>query len=143
MATQTKNYPPNSMERRQKTRKADKCQLCGTKTDLKDQYTVVNDLEAGKPIKKKNAARRGAENLSHYCGDCADKRVKQKQAWLDSRNGDAPKAKPAAKKAAKPKAAKAKTARKGAPTAAKKKAAVKKPKRVVKKKAAADSADPF
>lgn len=70
---------------RDKARKAGRCQLCNAKVPLKDQFTVVNDLEAGKPVKRKNAARRGAEKLSHYCGDCADKRVKQKQAWLKAR----------------------------------------------------------
>lgn len=88
------NDVPNSLEHRAATRKANSCQLCGTKTPLKDQFTVVNDLEAGTVKKQKNAARRGAEKMSHYCGDCAGKRVKQKEAWLKTReesaNGSAP-----------------------------------------------------
>lgn len=68
-----------------RTRKAGQCQLCKAKVALTEQYTVVNDLDAGKAIKKKNAARPGAESLSHYCADCADKRVKQKTAWLKTR----------------------------------------------------------
>lgn len=113
MATATKNYPPNDLDRREKTRKAEKCQLCGTKSPLSDQFTVVNDLENGVVVKKKNAARKGAESLSHYCGDCAGKRVTQKQAWLDGRDESpkpkkAAKAKPAAKDKAAPKAAKGK-----------------------------------
>lgn len=103
MATKTKgdytfkhNAVPNSLSHREKTRKENRCQLCGTKTPLKDQFTVVNDLEEGKVKKQKNAARKGAEKLSHYCGDCASKRVKQKETWLKTReestNGTAPKA---------------------------------------------------
>lgn len=72
-------------ERRARTRKAGKCQMCESKVPLKDQYTVTNDLEQGRPIKRKNAARKGAEAASHYCGECADRRVKQKQAWLNAR----------------------------------------------------------
>jgi hypothetical protein len=110
MATKTKkapHYPPNDGSRRERTRKAEKCQLCETKVPLKEQFTVVNDLDEGKPVKKKNAARRGAEKLSHYCGECATKRVKQKQAWLDSRDG-----KPAAKTTTKKSSAKKTTGRK-------------------------------
>jgi hypothetical protein len=72
-------------KRRERTRKEGKCQMCKATVSLKEQYTVVNDLDAGKPVKRKNAVRKGAEHWSHYCGDCADKRVGQKQAWINAR----------------------------------------------------------
>lgn len=72
-------------ERRARTRKAGKCQMCESKVPLKDQYTVHNDLEKGIVRKHRNAARKGAETASHYCGECVERRVKQKQAWLDAR----------------------------------------------------------
>lgn len=104
------NDVPNSLDHREKTRKANTCQLCGVKVPLKDQFTVVNDLENGTVKKQKNAARKGAEKMSHYCGpdknDCAGKRVKQKEAWLKTReeqsNGSSK------SKAAKPKKSSAK-----------------------------------
>jgi hypothetical protein len=71
--------------RRERTRKEGKCQLCEMKVPVKDQYTVINDLDVGKPVKQKNAARKGAEKLSHYCDGCADRRVGQKQTWIDAR----------------------------------------------------------
>lgn len=103
---------PNSLTRRQRTRNEGKCQLCETKTSLKDQYVVTNDLEAGTVKASKDASKPSRENMSHYCGDCKDKRINQKQAWLDSRDGST-KAKPKSKKgkakkaAAKPKGKKA------------------------------------
>jgi hypothetical protein len=115
---------PNSLSRRERTRKEGKCQLCEAKVPLSEQYTVTNDLEAGTVSKKKNAARKGAETASHYCGpsqnDCAGKRVKQKSDWLASREsggtkktkGKSKKGKAAAKKATAKKAVK-KTAKKG------------------------------
>lgn len=127
MAAATKNYPPNDKKRRESTRKRNECQLCHTKIGIKSQYTVTNDLDAGKAIK----GRKGTipEGSSHYCGDCADKRVKQKQTWLDAReNGSTPKPKAKATKAAK--------ATKKAPA----KKAAKKP--AAKAKASA-AADPF
>lgn len=72
-------------KRRERTRKQGRCQLCETTVPLKEQYTVVNDLDAGKAVKQKNAARKGAEKLSHYCEGCADRRVGQKQAWINAR----------------------------------------------------------
>jgi hypothetical protein len=72
-------------KRRKRTRKEGKCQMCEKKVPLKDQNTVVNDLDAGKPMKRKNAARKDAEKLSHYCDGCADKRLGQKQAWINAR----------------------------------------------------------
>lgn len=102
--TFAKEDAPNQMSHREATRKQKRCQLCGTKVPLTDQYTVQNDLENLTVTKRKNAARKGAETMSHYCSDCADKRVTQKQAWIDSvysgGNGKA-KSKPAARKAAK------------------------------------------
>lgn len=138
MTTKTKgaNYPPNLLSRREDTRKKGQCQLCRAKVDLKDQYTVENDLKAQTVTKKKNAARKGAEKMSHYCGDCATKRVDQKKAWMKSihgltaENGDSDAAsKPKAKKATVKKAA-AKAKATVAKTASKPKATG--PKRVVK-----------
>lgn len=123
------NDPPNLIKRRVDTKKKDQCQLCRTKVKISDQFTVVNDLDNNVPVKKK-VGTRDIGTLSHYCGDCAKKRVKQKQAWLDQRD-DAPKkaAKPKAKKAAAKPKAKAKAGKKGGKAKAK------------KEKAA--SADPF
>jgi hypothetical protein len=72
-------------KRRERTRKDGKCQLCEKSVPLKEQYTVANDLKAGTASKRTDASRKGAEAASHYCGECADKRVKQKQAWLNAR----------------------------------------------------------
>lgn len=72
-------------ERRVRTRKAGKCQMCESGVPLKDQYTLTNDLDKGVVVKRKNATRKGAEAASHYCGACAERRVKQKQAWLNAR----------------------------------------------------------
>jgi hypothetical protein len=72
-------------ERRARTRKAGKCQMCESKVPLKEQYTVHNDLGNGTVHKRKNAARKGAETASHYCAECVERRVKQKQAWLNAR----------------------------------------------------------
>lgn len=117
---------PNLMSRRERTRKEGKCQLCEKKTPIKDQYTVVNDLDEGVATKRKNAGAKGNETSSHYCGECADKRVTQKEAWINSvRNADA-----------KPKAKKGKKGAKGKAKAKAKKAtkkAVKKVKKVAKK----------
>lgn len=72
-------------ERRDRTRKERKCQMCESSVPLNKQYTVENDLEAGTVKVRKNAARKGAESASHYCETCKSKRVKQKQAWLTAR----------------------------------------------------------
>jgi hypothetical protein len=72
-------------ERRERTRKEGKCQMCEESVPLTKQYTVTNDLEAGTVKAQKNAARKGAETASHYCEECKDKRIKQKQAWLKAR----------------------------------------------------------
>lgn len=123
---------PNSLSRRERTRNEGKCQLCETKTDLKEQFTVTNDLDAGTVVKKKNAARKGAEAASHYCSDCAAKRVKQKGDWLASRDGET-----------KPKKGKKAAAKKGAKKAVKK-APSKKGKKAVKKAAKkGGSKEPF
>jgi len=71
--------------RRERTRKEGKCQMCEKKVPLAKQFTVTNDLEAGTVKAQKNVARKGAETASHYCEKCKDKRLKQKQAWLDAR----------------------------------------------------------
>lgn len=75
-----------SSEKRERTRREGKCQICEKAVPLGEQYTVVNDLENGKVVKRKNAAKR--EDKSHYCGDCASRRVKEKQAWLDARTAE-------------------------------------------------------
>lgn len=101
MATSTKSRAadrrkrPNYGKRKGETKKVDECQLCDTPTPLKDQYTVVNEKDedgtfTGKAIKTKigRGAAKHPDNLSHYCGDCADKRVKQKEAWVARRLAD-------------------------------------------------------
>jgi hypothetical protein len=77
-------FNTNSLERRMGTRKENRCQLCLTKAPLDEQFTVVNDLEAGTVKKSKNASADKNEHLSHYCGDCADKRVTRKEYWMES-----------------------------------------------------------
>ncbi len=72
-------------KRREQTRRNGQCQLCREKVPLEEQFTLANDLEKLTVAKRKNAARKGAETMSHYCGGCADKRVKQKRAWLKAR----------------------------------------------------------
>jgi hypothetical protein len=72
-------------ERRERTRREGKCQLCEKSAPLEKQYTVHNDLKKGTITARKNATRKGAEAASHYCEECKDKRLKQKQAWLDAR----------------------------------------------------------
>lgn len=118
-------FNTNSLERRMGTRKENRCQLCLTKADLDEQYTVVNDLEAGTVKKSKNASAEKNEHLSHYCGDCADKRVKRKEYWMDSvREASGPdqrgktgssKKKPAKKKRVRSKKGKGKKAKGKAP----------------------------
>ena len=127
MATATKKRkkiagPPNDLSRREKTRKAEKCQLCLTKVPLKEQFTVQNDLENLKVVVKKNAARKGAEKMSHYCGTCKDERVKLKTAWMQRTHGEGA-AKKVAPKTAKPKASKTVRKAKAKPAAKKKVAA--------------------
>jgi hypothetical protein len=70
----------------ERTRKEGKCQLCEKSVSLAKQYTVHNDLKQGTVRARKNAARKGVEAASHYCEECKDKRLKQKQAWLDARS---------------------------------------------------------
>jgi hypothetical protein len=131
--TKVKNFPPNSNKRSTDTRKKEQCQWCKTKSPLADQFTVVNDLEAndgaGKVVKQKVGKRKLPEKQSHWCGECAEKRVKMSQRWLDRRAGKAP-APAKAKKAKAP--AKAKPAKKAAKPAAK---AAAKPKPKAAKKA--------
>lgn len=126
------NYPPNSKSRVERTRKAEKCQWCGTKVPLKEQYTVR--IEDDKVIKRKDCTRKAAEGKSHWCGDCAAKRVKMSERYLtkrQERNGSAA----TKKKAAKPSGAKKSTAAKktGSGSASGKKAATGPKKRRAKK----------
>jgi hypothetical protein len=100
--------------------------LCETKTPLKSQFVVTNDLEAGKVKVSKDCTKKGRETASHYCEECKDKRVKQKSDWLATRDGSPkPKGKSKAKKGKKG----SKKAVKKAPKKATKKAAKKAPKK--------------
>lgn len=116
---------PNSVEKREVTRKQGQCQKCLTKVPIGQQYTVVNDLDAGTVVKRKDAGKR--EDKSHYCGECADVRVSMKTSWLENQRGQSSggtkkgKGKPKGKAKAK-KAAPKKTAKKAAPKKAGKKA---------------------
>lgn len=128
----------NDGARRAKAAKEGKCQWCQTKVPLEEQFVVYNDFEQKKTIKSKNAAKPGREKLSHYCGDCATKRQKIKQAGdfdkaTGGKRGRPAKAKTAKKKVTKKAAAKPKAT-------AKKKDGGKKKKVVRRKKAAAASA---
>ena len=83
----------NSSERRDGTRKEGRCQLCLNKVPLTDQYTAVNNLDEGTVTKSKKgaAAKESNAHLSHYCGDCVDKRVKRKEYWMENvREADGP-----------------------------------------------------
>lgn len=124
----TKNYPPNDNTRSATTQKKEQCQWCKAKSPLSDQYTVVNDLDAnngaGEVIKKKVGKRKLPAKQSHWCPDCAEKRVKMSQRWLDRRAGiEAKPKKAAAKKVAKKAAKPAKPAAKKKPAARKAKKA--------------------
>lgn len=134
MAAAKTNFPPNLKDRREKRRNKNHCQTCDTAISLKEQYTVVNDLDNGKVNKRKNAARKGAENLNHYCDDCADKRVKRGEYFIQ-RRADGTWGQPLNGKA-KPKKAAKKTAAKAKPKAVKPKPKkAQKAKRVAKPKA--------
>lgn len=122
----TGHFPPNDLTRRQRTRKENRCQLCEAKVPLKDQYVVVNNLEDGSVSAHKDASKPSRETMSHYCADCKDKRLKQKQAWLDARDGESkPRGRPKssgsgkAKTAARGRPAKKAKAKKGGRGAAK------------------------
>lgn len=136
MATAT-----NSKSVRVRTAKAGKCQWCETKTPLENQERVYNDLEKGVVVRERIGKRAAPtvieEGLSHWCGDCADKRVAMATRWLDSRGSTA---KPKAKKASgrKSGAQKASASKKTAKRATAKKATAKK--RVVKKRSKAQPA---
>jgi hypothetical protein len=117
----------NTKERKEKARKQERCRLCWDKVPLKDQFTLEN--VDGTMVRKKNAARRGAEKLWHGCADCSEKRRKVTQRGIEREaeraNGKVkPKAKAKTKAKAKKAPAKAKTKAKKAPA---KKAAAKKP----------------
>jgi hypothetical protein len=134
-------YNTNSLERKLGTRKENRCQLCLTKVPLDEQYTVVNNLEKGSVTKKQNADSEANEHLSHYCGDCADKRVKRKEYWMESvRDGSGPdqrgQASTGRKRKKAPKKAKGKATRKRSA----KKAADKPKRKRTRTKAKADKA---
>lgn len=135
-AANERREQPNLMSRRARTRKEGKCQLCEKKVPIKEQFTVTNDLDAGEAVKRKNAGAKGKETASHYCGDCATKRVKQKEAWIAIREGGG---------SSKPKKGKGKAAKKGKGKAKPKKAAKPKVKKVKKvgKRAGKKSDEPF
>jgi hypothetical protein len=128
----------NDGTRRAKAAKEGKCQWCQKKVPLEEQFVVYNDFDQKKTIKSKNAAKPGREKLSHYCGDCATKRQKIKQA------GDFEKA--SGKKRGRPKGKK--TAAKKAAAKPKGKAKKGGKKKVIRRKKAAASkpvakSDPF
>jgi len=127
------NYPPNDLDRREGSRKATKCQRCGAKSDLKDQYRVELKGEGhGSPGDPRVVKSKGArDGKSHYCSDCADTRKGELQRQLNAElNGGRGKATKAGKRSAKP-AGKAKA--KAKPKA---KASTPKPKAKPKAKAA-------
>lgn len=136
----------NDGARRAKAAKEGRCQWCQTKVPLEEQFVVYNDFEQKKTIKSKNAAKPGREKLSHYCGDCATKRQKIKQAGDFDKATGGKRGRP--KGSTTKKSAKKTTAKK---EAAKPKAAAKKKggkKKVVRRKKAAASkpaakSDPF
>jgi len=78
-----KKLAPVSKEKRDLTRKQGRCQKCLAKVPIAEQYTVTNDLKKEKVFKHRNAEV--MPNKSHYCGDCADKRMKMKERWMARR----------------------------------------------------------
>lgn len=138
------NFPPNDKERREKTRSKGQCQRCGTKLGLPSQYRV--SIRNGAVHKEKGAK----PDKSHYCSDCADKRVKEKERYLagGGGNGTAKRGRPK-KSTAKKSTAKKTTARKRGAHSTKAKPKTTTRKRTVKSKAkgkkskASSKADPF
>lgn len=118
-----------------KTFKAGKCQLCGTKTPVAQQFRIHSDLDNLK-AKKLKGAKAGE---SHYCADCAETRVKARQGWIDNVYSGNGKAKPKAKAKAKPKAKAAKPKK----TTAKAKRPAKKTPAKPKAATSASGKDPF
>lgn len=77
--------PGNDRQKRERTRREGKCQICETEVPLEEQFTLENDLDNDIVIRTENAARPGAEGMSHYCADCVDARERGKLAWLRER----------------------------------------------------------
>lgn len=137
MTASKTQFPPNDLSRRERTRKAGKCQWCEAKVPLTEQKAVFNDLEDGKVVVRKATAP-GMEAKGHWCPECAEKRKAMSQRWLENRdNGGKPKAKPKAK----PKT-KAKVKTKATHKAKKAKPAAKRTAKP-KAKAKATASDPF
>lgn len=75
------NFPPNDKARREKSRDKGQCQRCGKKVGLPSQYRVA--IRNGAVHKDKGAK----PDQSHYCADCASKRVKEKERYLAAGGG--------------------------------------------------------
>lgn len=75
----------NDREKRERTRREGKCQICEKVVPLEEQFTLENDLDNDVVIRTENAARPGAEEMSHYCADCVDERERGKLEWLRER----------------------------------------------------------
>ncbi len=138
----TANYPPNDKARREKTRDKGQCQRCGKKVGLPSQYRVR--IINGKVHRDKGAK----PDQSHYCSDCADKRVKEKERYLAAGGGEStgkrgrPK-KATAKKTASRKRGAHTTKAKAKTTGRKRTVSKAKPKAKAKKRSKATAADPF
>lgn len=149
MATKVKNpykgkgsAGQNRLDRREKTRKEEKCQWCHAKVPLEDQFVVFNDFETETTKRLKDATKKGREKYSHYCEDCSKKRQAIKQAGDFDKASGKKRGRPAKK--GKAKAAKKATAKKSGGA---KKAGTKK-RRVVRRKgakagSASKTSDPF
>lgn len=120
MAAKNSTMLTNSTARKDKARKAGKCQRCGKKTTGRSVYI---DYDKQKVIK--TAAGKPKEGYAFYCDECAEKKVTRLE-WKLSRRGKGGSTTRTKKRAAKGKAATKKQA------AAKPKAR----KRTVKKTAA-------
>lgn len=81
--TKLKKLSPGSKAKREQTRKQGRCQMCLTKVPIEEQYTVTNNLKTEKVTTRKDA--KDKPDASHYCGDCAPKRVKMKERWFAAR----------------------------------------------------------
>jgi hypothetical protein len=104
-----KSFPTNSTKRKQETRKSNQCTWCGKKVALKDQVCSFIDYSKDPPVPRKGKASAHPDR-GHWCSDCAEKRHKMNQRYLDVRSGGGKKTKAAStngrKRATKPKAAK-------------------------------------
>jgi len=112
----------NSTARKDKARKAGKCQLCGTKTK---GHSVTIDYDKQKVVK--SSAGKAKQGHAFYCTDCADKKVSRYTWKLNRKATPSTKGKGSRKQArdTKAKAAKATKAKAGRKARTTAKAAVK------------------